>query len=104
MGRIFESKGYDDEKNFKVPSLKLTRNASLWSENLKKQRARDGKRNINSWKKLKTHMSTWFLPESYKEDIYNRIFSLKQNNMSMREYMREFKKHLLRGDIHEPQE
>ena len=48
MDRIFEAKGYDDEKSFKIASLKLTRYASLWFENIKKQRAREGKRKINS--------------------------------------------------------
>ena len=48
-------------------------------------------------------MNKRFIPESYKQYIYNRIFSLKQNNMSMSEYMREFEQLLWRGDIHEPQ-
>jgi len=64
LDRIFEAKGYDDAKSFKIASLRLTRYASLWFENLKKQRARDGKRRINSWEKLKTHMNRKFLPES----------------------------------------
>ena len=104
MDRIFEAKCYNDEKSFKVASLKLTRYASLWFENIKKQRAREGKRKINSWEKLKSLMNKRFLPESYKQDIYNRLYSLKQNNMSVGEYMREFEQLLLRGGIHEPQE
>jgi len=104
LDRIFEAKGYDDEKSFKIASLKLTRYASLWFENVKKQRARDGKRKINSWEKLKSLMNKRFLPKSYKQDIYNRRFLLKQNNMSLGEYMREFEQLLLRGAIHEPQE
>ena len=64
LDRIFEAKGYNDERSFKVASLKLTRYASLWFENIKKQRAREGKRKINSWEKLKTLMNKRFLPES----------------------------------------
>jgi len=48
LDRIFKAKGYDDERSFKVASLKLTRYASLWFENIKKQRATEGKRKINS--------------------------------------------------------
>jgi len=62
----------------------------LWFENIRKQRARKGKRKINSWEKLKTLMNKRFLPESYKKDIYNQLFSLKQSNMSVGEYMRQF--------------
>jgi len=101
--QVFDAKGYDDDKSFKVARLKLTRYASLWFKNLKKQRARDDKRKINSWKKFKTLMNKQFLLESYKQDIYNRIFSLRQNNMSVSEYMREFEQLLLTGGIHEPQ-
>ena len=39
LDKIFEAKGYDDEKSFKIASLKLTGNASLQFENLNKQRA-----------------------------------------------------------------
>jgi len=49
-------------------------------------------------------VNKWFLPESYKQDMYNPIFSLKQNNISVSECMREFEQLPLRGDIHELQE
>ena len=41
--RFFEIKEYTDEKAFKVVVLKLKRYASLWYENIKRQRAREGK-------------------------------------------------------------
>ena len=66
LDRIFEAKGYDDARSFKIAGLKLTRYASLLFENLKNQRARDDNQRVNSWKKLKTHMKRKFLPESYK--------------------------------------
>jgi len=36
LDRIFKAKGYDDEKSFKIASLKLPSYASLWFENIKK--------------------------------------------------------------------
>jgi len=71
MDRIFEAKGYNDERSFKVASLKLTRYASVWFENIKKQMAREANRKINSWEKLKPLMNKRFLPESHRQDIYN---------------------------------
>jgi len=38
LDRIFEANGYDDVKSFKIASIKLIRYASLWFENLKKQK------------------------------------------------------------------
>jgi len=49
-------------------------------------------------------MNKRFLPKSYKQDIYDQIFSLKQNKMSVSEYIRKFEQLLLRGGTHEPQE
>jgi len=74
VDRIFEAKGYDDANSFKITDLKLIRCASLWFENLKKQRAWDGKKRINSWEKLKTHMNRKFIAKSYKQHIYNQIY------------------------------
>jgi len=104
LDQIFEAKGHDDAKSFKIANLKLTRYASLWFENLENQRARDGKRKINSWEKLKTHMNRKFIPKGYKQHTYNQMFSLKQNNLSVSEYMREFEQLLLRSSSHELQE
>jgi len=57
LDRIIKAKGYDDEKIFKIASLKLMKYASLCFENVKQQRARDGKRKIKSWEKLKSLMN-----------------------------------------------
>lgn len=43
MERVFDYKDYDDNKRFKVAILKLTGYASLWYENLKNKRRKDGK-------------------------------------------------------------
>ncbi|GAV80024.1 hypothetical protein CFOL_v3_23486 [Cephalotus follicularis] len=55
MERLFEYKGYTDEKQFKVAILKLKNYASLLWENIRRQRERerDGKERIKTWVKLK---------------------------------------------------
>ena len=47
--RVFEYKDFDDKKRFKIATLKLTKHASLWYENLKNKRQRIGKEKIESW-------------------------------------------------------
>ncbi|CAL9070970.1 unnamed protein product, partial [Musa textilis] len=64
--RVFDFKSYSDEKRCKVAVLKLTKYASLWWENLKRQRAREKKSRIKSWDKLKKLMKKRFLPDTYK--------------------------------------
>jgi len=48
LERFFEVREYYDEEAFKVAVLKLKRYASLWYENVKKQRAREGKTRIRT--------------------------------------------------------
>jgi len=64
--RIFEIKEYSDEKAFKVAIIKLKKYASLWYENVKKQRTREGKTQIKTWSKLKRLKTKRFLPDNYK--------------------------------------
>ncbi|KAK9733218.1 hypothetical protein RND81_04G051900 [Saponaria officinalis] len=80
--RIFEYKNYDERKKFKVATLKMTKYVSLWYENMKRQRRRDGKPNDN----------------------YLRLTSLSQENSSVSDYIHEFEKMSIICDLEEKQE
>ena len=73
--RFFEIKKYSDYKAFKIAILKLKKYASLWYENLKRQRSRDGKSRIKTWSKLKRLMTKRFLPDNYKRDLYLKVLN-----------------------------
>ena len=60
LERFFEIKEYSNEKAFKVAILTLKKYGSLWYENVKKQRAREGKPRIRTWSKLKKLMTKLF--------------------------------------------
>lgn len=102
--RVFEAKGYSDEKSFKVAVLKLKKYASLWYEHMKHQRMQEGKRSIRSWAKLQKLMDKRFLPSSYKQELYLQMTHLKQANLSMAEYTREFEQLKLRTGVNEEPE
>ena len=69
MERITEIKGYSGEKAFKLAVLKLKQYASLWYENLKRNRALEGKPKVKTWVKLKKHMDRTFLRAAYKQAL-----------------------------------
>ncbi|XP_074304772.1 uncharacterized protein LOC141639585 [Silene latifolia] len=102
--RVFEYKEYDDKKQFKVAILKLTKYASLWYENLKKQRRKEGKDKIESWIKLKKHLMRRFLPRDYEQDNYLKLQSLEQGSMTVTEYIKEFEKMSIVCDLEEKEE
>ncbi|XP_074317993.1 uncharacterized protein LOC141654773 [Silene latifolia] len=76
--RVFEFKNYDDKKAFKVAILKLKGYASLWYENMKHQRIRDGKEPVRSWLKLKKKLKEKFIAKDYTQDIFIKLTQLKQ--------------------------
>ncbi|KAK9750043.1 hypothetical protein RND81_02G169300 [Saponaria officinalis] len=102
--RIFEYKDYDEHKKFKVATLKLTKYASLWYENMKRQRRRDVKPKVETWEKLKKHLTKRFLPRDYEQDNYLKLTSLSQENSSVSYYISEFEKMSIICDLVEKQE
>ncbi|KAL1190113.1 hypothetical protein V5N11_015534 [Cardamine amara subsp. amara] len=104
MERAFEYNTYDDEKKFKMATLRLKGYASLWWDTTKSQRVREGKTRIRSWEKLKRLMKRRFLPDDYKQDLYLKLTLLQQDKRSLEECTREFDLLQLRCDIQEPQE
>ncbi|KAK9740732.1 hypothetical protein RND81_03G056500 [Saponaria officinalis] len=102
--RVFEYKEYDEHKQFKVAILKLTKYASLWYENLKKQRKRDKKGKLDTWAKLKKHLMRRFLPKDFEQENYLKLQALTQDNMSVAEYIKEFEKMTIVCDLEEKEE
>ncbi|KAL3503374.1 hypothetical protein ACH5RR_037823 [Cinchona calisaya] len=102
--RFFELKDVPDNQKVKIAAIKLKKHASIWWEHLKKQRVRDGKGRIVSWDKMKKALKKKFLPENYRQDVFLKCHSFKQNNLSVVDYTAEFEDLMLRCDIYEPEE
>jgi hypothetical protein len=88
--RIFEYQEYSDAKKYKLTTLRFTKFASLWLENLQEQRRRAGKEKIKSWIKLRKRMKEKYVPRTYLQDKYVKLTSLKQGDLSVEEYIQEF--------------
>ncbi|KAK9714967.1 hypothetical protein RND81_06G134000 [Saponaria officinalis] len=99
--RIFEYKGYDDAKKFKVAILKFKGYASLWYEGVKQQRAQARKEPLKSWEKLKKKLQTKFISADYTQELFLRLTHLKQNEGSVESYLRDFEQLTLQCEIQE---
>ncbi|XP_074293464.1 uncharacterized protein LOC141620513 [Silene latifolia] len=102
--RVFEYKGYDEHKQFKVATLKMTKYASLWYENLKKQRRRERKSKIETWNKLKKHLQKRFMPRDYEQEQYLMLTYLSQGNLSVTDNIKEFERLIMVCDLEEREE
>jgi len=74
---------------------------SLWYEHLRKNRVREAKSKIKTWSKINKYMDKKFLPSSYKQELYLKIISLGQENLKVKEYIREFKQLQMRVSLNE---
>ncbi|XP_074305690.1 uncharacterized protein LOC141640910 [Silene latifolia] len=102
--RLFEFKDVSDEKRCKYAILKLVKNASLWFENFKANRARDGKEKLNSWEALKGKLRKRYVPSSYKIDLYRKVAELSQGSLSITNYIAKFERLALVSDLEELEE
>ncbi|XP_074304289.1 uncharacterized protein LOC141639006 [Silene latifolia] len=106
--RRFESARPVDE--FKVTELPECEgntdpeNVSLWFENLKTKRARDGKEKLKSWDALKRKLRKRYVSRSHKIDIYRKIAELSQGSLSIVDYIAEFEKLSLMSEMDELEE
>ncbi len=85
--RIFEFKEYSEERRVKLVAIKLKGYASLWWENLKRERNREGRRPIRAWEKMKRELKRRFLSESYRQENYLKIYQFKQQDLSVEDYL-----------------
>ncbi|XP_071739823.1 uncharacterized protein [Rutidosis leptorrhynchoides] len=104
MDRIMEVKGYDDKKGLKVAVIRLKKYASMWYDNLKKERQYEGKKTIKTWSKLKECMQKRFIPQAYKQDLYIQMNTLKLGSMNVVDYIREFEQLKIRANVKEAEE
>ncbi|XP_074278242.1 uncharacterized protein LOC141601835 [Silene latifolia] len=101
---MFEFKDLSDEKSCKYAILKLSKNASLWYENLKSERAREGKEKITSWETLKRKLRKRYVPKTHKLEMYRKVAELMQGTKSVVEYIAEFEQLNLMSKIEEQEE
>ncbi|XP_074271803.1 uncharacterized protein LOC141595737 [Silene latifolia] len=104
IDRMFDFKDLSDEKRCKYAILRLSRGASLWYEGLKARRSRAGKEKLASWESLKDKLRKRYVPATYKLGVYRKIADLMQNKLSIAEYIDEFEKLILMGDLEENEE
>lgn len=102
--RIFEFKEFSEERKVKLVAIKLKGYASIWWENLRRERSREGRKPIQKWEKMKRELKRRFLSENYRQENYMKFYNFKQYNLTVEEYIREFEYLMLKCDIKEPEE
>ena len=74
----------------KIAVIRLKGHASLWWEHLQTDRQRIGKENIRTWPKMVNKVNNKFLPGDYQVSLLRKMQNLKQKDMTVKEYTKEF--------------
>ncbi|GKV03547.1 hypothetical protein SLEP1_g15830 [Rubroshorea leprosula] len=59
MERVFELKDIPNDKRVKLVAIKLKKYASIWWENLKRSREREGRNKIRTWEKMRRELTQY---------------------------------------------
>ncbi|XP_071713543.1 uncharacterized protein [Rutidosis leptorrhynchoides] len=102
--RSIGMKDIPEKLKVKLVALKLRKHASLWWDHVKKQRLAARKSKVETWDKMKKLMRDKFLPENHRQDAFVTYHHLRQQSMSVEEFIHEFDKQRMRCDVDEPEE
>ena len=72
--------------------MKLKGHISLWWKELHLDREEDGELKISRWRLIVTKLKAKFIPTNYELTLFKILQNLKQKDMSMKDYTKEFYK------------
>ncbi|KAG7529669.1 Retrotransposon gag domain [Arabidopsis suecica] len=101
---VLDFKQVLDKMRVSLVATRFKNRASAWWQNLKIQRAREGKNKIASWEKMKKHLRKDFLPYNYSRTMYTKFQNLRQGNKSVDDYASEFFSLMARNSLTETED
>ncbi|GJU41104.1 reverse transcriptase domain-containing protein, partial [Tanacetum coccineum] len=102
--RIFDIRDIPDNLKVKLVAIKLKKYASLWWEHVQKQRERKGKYKVESWDKMKRLLRAKFLPINHRQNSFLDYHNLRQQSLSVDDFLHEFERVRMRCGIDEDEE
>ena len=90
MENLFEFENTPDNRKVKFAITRLKGHASLWWEHLQSDRQRRGKEKIKTWLKMVNKVKKKFLPIDYQVSLLRNMQNLRQKDMTVKEYTKEF--------------
>ncbi|KEH24158.1 hypothetical protein MTR_7g105270 [Medicago truncatula] len=94
--RLFKYKEVPEEQKVKIVAAKLKKLASIWWENLKRKRKREGKSKIKTWEKMRQKLIRKYLPPHYYQ------YNFTQPQLSKKSSYRHFSPTKNQIDSHKP--
>jgi hypothetical protein len=99
--RFFEYMSIPEERKVKLVAYKFKGGASAWWERLQLSRAREGKRPVTSWLKMKRLLNARFLPPDFEQRLFQQYQECRQGARTVQAYVDDFYRLSARNDLME---
>jgi len=86
LDKYFSYEEFDEAKKVKFAVMKLKGNASIYWDGVQANKRRKGKHKIKSWSKMVAKLNGNLLPKYYQFSLFREMWSLKQKQLSVKEY------------------
>lgn len=102
--RFFDIIDILDRNKVKVVTIQFQSAVTIWWEQTQAVRARELKRPMRTWKKLKKLMRTRFLPQNFQRVLFTKYRNCKQGLRTVEDYTLEFHRLASRNILKETEE
>lgn len=101
LNNHFDYKEVAEEKRVNVAKSRMGGSTLAWWNMMQEEMIQEGKKKITSWEHMKIRRKAHFLPGDYEVKIHKRLQNLKQMELDVNAYTKEFHKLSLRAKKHE---
>ena len=88
--KYFDFEYIEDKKKVRYAATRLKEHAAIWWDEIQIHRERRGKSKINSWDKMIHNIKSHFMHKDYQSNLIRHLHNLRQNTMTVKEYIEEF--------------
>ena len=101
MDHLFDWYNISEARIVRFAKLKLQGPAKVYWMSVERRLEREGHEPIMTWVEMKAELKKKYLPLTFRDRLFDKLFNLKQENMTVKEYMNKFDDFVVRCDIHE---
>jgi hypothetical protein len=98
---FFEYMSISEERKVKLVAYKFKGGASAWWERLQLSQAKEGKRPVTSWFKMKRLLNARFLPPDFEQRLFQQYQECRQGARTVQAYIDDFYRLFARNELME---
>ena len=104
VDKIFRVHNFSEEKKVAMASLEFEDYANVWWEDYQSNREKQEEPPVTTWTEMKNVMYARFVPEHYRQDLFDKLQNLKQGTKTIEEFYKEMEMTMMRADVKELEE